>query len=255
MILLNDVSLKLPDGRVLLKNINLEIKKNETWILFGRNGAGKTRLLEIISGYRFPSEGEVTRFGEIHRNSDIREIRKRIGYVSTILREKFSPNEKVIDVVVSGLFASVGIYEDVSDEVYAEAKVLLSMAGLSGRNEDDFGILSDGEKQKVIMLRAIIRHPDLLLLDEATKGLDLVAREDFLSLIEKINEERKTTIVYVTHHIEEIIPLFKNIFIMQNGECFFSGTVADGISSKRLSELFERPVSVEQRSGRYYALL
>lgn len=255
MILLKDVSLKLPDGRVLLQNINWQIKKSDKWVLFGRNGSGKTRLLEIISGYRFPSGGEVSRFGERHGESDIRELRKRIGYVSTVLHEKFSPRERIIDVVVSGIFASVGLYEDVEKNVYDEALKLLSMAGLAGRENDSFGILSDGERQKLMMLRAIIRHPDLLILDEATKGLDLAAREDFLSLIEKINTTQNPTIIYVTHHIEEIISLFGNIFMLQKGKCFFSGSVNEGISSKRLSELFERPVIVEQKGERYYTSL
>jgi iron complex transport system ATP-binding protein len=222
MIKLENVGLRLPDGRAILQNINWEINENDNWALFGRNGSGKTRLLEIISGYRFPSEGGVWRFGCTPGASDIRELRKRIGYVSSVLHEKFSPRERVVDVVVSGISASVGLYSHVDEKSYAGARALLELAGLPGRGGDYFGILSDGEKQKVSMLRAIIGRPNILILDEATKGLDLAAREDFLSLIEKINSERKTSIIYVTHHVEEIIPLFTNIFILQNGQCLFS---------------------------------
>jgi len=256
MIKLEDAGIKLPDGRFILKGINWEIKENSKWILFGRNGCGKTRLLEVISGYRFPSEGGVWRFGNPPGADDIRETRKRIGYVSTLLREKFSAVEPVTDVVASGLYASVGLYNDVCEDDYRRARGLLSMAAMSDRGGDPFGVLSDGERQKVIMLRALINNPDILILDEAAKGLDLAAREDFLSLIEKISLSGKTSIIYVTHHVEEIIPVFSDIFIIRNGSCFFSGPVNAGITSDNLSLLFERRVSVEQRAdGRYCAFL
>ena len=255
MIKLDNVSLKLPDGRFIFKDINWEVKENSKWILFGRNGCGKTRLLEIISGYRFPSEGGVWRFGKPPCADDIRETRKRIGYVSTLLREKFSAAEPVVDVVASGLHASVGLYDDVGEDGYGKALNLLSMASLSGRGNDPFGVLSDGERQKVIMLRALINQPDVLILDEAAKGLDLAAREDFLSLIEEISLSRKVSIIYVTHHVEEIIHVFSDIFMIRNGECFFSGPVNSGVTSDNLSRLFERRVNVERKAGRYCAFL
>ena len=253
MVKLEGVSLKLPDGRFILKDINWEVKENSKWLLFGKNGCGKTRLLEIIAGYRFPSEGSVSRFGNAPGADDIRETRKRIGYVSTVLREKFSAAEPVIDVVASGLHASVGLYENVGEDGYKRASDLLSAAALTNRANDPFGVLSDGERQKVIMLRALFNQPDILILDEAAKGLDLAAREDFLSLIEKISLSRKISIIYVTHHIEEIIPVFSDIFMIQNGACFFSGPADEGITSDSLSRLFERKINVERRAGRYGA--
>jgi iron complex transport system ATP-binding protein len=223
-----------------LRDIDWRIAPDENWILFGRNGSGKTRLLEIIAGYRFPSSGAISRFGELAGHCDIRELRKRIGYVSTILREKFSPGENILDVVVSGLYASVGLYQEVEPEHYEFARELLASSGLSGREEDAFGILSDGERQKVIMLRAIISRPDLLILDEPTKCLDLVAREEFLATLEGMNSLHRASIIYVTHHVEEIIPLFSRILMLKSGAIYFSGTVKEGISSERLTELFQR---------------
>lgn len=253
MILLKNVGLRLADNKTILRDISWEIKKNENWVLFGRNGAGKTRLLEIISGYRFPSSGEVWRFGEAPASGDIRETRKRIGYVSTLLQQRFYPKEAVLDVVASGVFASVGLYEEPAQAVYDKAYELLKRAGLAGRERDGFGILSDGEKQKVIMLRAVINNPNILILDEAAKGLDLAAREDFLSLIAEL--EGRISVIYVTHHVEEIIPVFRNIFILQNGSCLFQGLVSEGITSERLTAVFGRNVNVEKRRNRYYTFL
>lgn len=253
LVRLENVGLRLAEGRDILSSINWVINEKESWVLFGRNGAGKTRLLEIISGYRFPSVGGVWRFGEAPGTTDLRETRKRIGYVSTLLQEKFYPHELVRNVVASGCFASVGLYEEPSAEVFKRSDELLEIAGLAGRGDDPFGILSDGERQKVITIRAIINKPSLLILDEAAKGLDLAAREDLLALIAKISG--RLSLIYVTHHVEEITPVFGSIFILQRGNCIFQGDVVEGITDNLLSKLFERPVHVESRRGRYYAFL
>ncbi len=255
MIRLHNVSLSLPQGKSILENISWEIGRKENWILFGRNGSGKTRLLEIISGYRFPSQGSIERFEGEADTRDIRELRKRIGYVSTILREKFNPKEPVIDVVLSGLYASVGIYQNVNKRDHDLAMELLEMSGLAEKKNLMLGVLSDGERQKILALRGFINEPDLLILDESTKGLDLAAREDFLSLISNISKDRNLSIIYVTHHVEEIIPIFSKILILHEGREFFKGTVKEGINDLRLTELFQQPVQVKNIKGRYYTFL
>lgn len=256
MIKLENISLDIYGSkRRILSDINWHIEKGESWILFGRNGSGKTKLLEIITGYLFPSEGKVERFGCGHIGSDIRELRKRIGYVSSALREKFNRDERIIDTVLSGLYASIGLYAKPSAKDIKKAGTLLGETNLAGRENDIISHLSDGEKQKVLMLRALINEPDILILDEPTTGLDIGAREDFLDSIKSLMKGRDHSLIYVTHHVEEITPIFGRIFVIDDGKCFFNGTVDDSIEKNIFSTLFKRNIEVFKRGERLYSSL
>jgi iron complex transport system ATP-binding protein len=256
MIKLENVSLDIfGSNRRILSCIDWEINSGESWILFGRNGSGKTKLLEIITGYIFPSEGSVTRFGYGHLGSDIREIRKRIGYLSSVLREKFDRNEKVIDTVLSGIYASVGLYREPSIDEIQRAKNLICEVGLADRVDDTIGHLSDGEKQKVFMIRALINNPDILILDEPSVGLDICAREDFLESLKKLMAARNQSLIYVTHHVEEIIPIFSKIFIIDDGKCFFKGRVDDAINKNIFASLLKRAIKKKKKGERLYSSL
>ncbi len=256
MIKLENVSLDIYGSkRRILSDINWHIKKGESWVLFGRNGSGKTKLLEVITGYIFPSEGDVVRFGRGHLGSDIREIRKRIGYVSSVLGEKFSHGERVIDTVLSGLYASIGLYRKPTDADIAKARSLIAETNLAGRENDVICHLSDGEKQKILMLRALINDPDIMILDEPATGLDIGAREDFLDSLKDLMKGRNHSIIYVTHHVEEITPVFSRIFVIDQGSCFFEGTIDDAIEKRIFSTLFRRDIDVFRRGGRLYSSL
>jgi len=256
MIKLENVSLDIYGSkRRILSNINWHIRRGESWILFGRNGSGKTRLLEVIAGYLYPSEGDVTRFGCGHEGYDIREIRKRIGYVSSVLREKFGQDERIIDTVLSGLYASIGLYRKPSEKEIEKARLLIAETGLAGRENDIICHLSDGEKQKVLTLRALINDPDILILDEPATGLDIGAREEFLDLLKDLMNGRKHSLIYVTHHVEEITAVFNKIFVIDEGRCFFEGSVNEAIESKIFSTLFKRNINVFRKGGRLYSSL
>ncbi len=253
VIRLENISLFYPDfSRKILDNISWEIGSNEKWVLFGPNGSGKTKLLEILAGYIFPSEGSVSRFGQDH-GSDIRDVRRRIGYVSTPLRERFYRTEPIIDVVVSGVSATIGLYRDPDKPDIERAGRLLESIGLADKAGRAFGILSDGEKQKVLMLRAIMAGPDLMILDEPTMGLDLSAREELLLSLESLCAGRSISVIYVTHHTEEITPFFEKIFMLKSGRCWFSGSVKEGITDGMLSGLYGRDIHVIIRNNRFYA--
>jgi iron complex transport system ATP-binding protein len=256
MIKLENVSLDIYGShRRILDDINWHISRGESWILFGRNGSGKTKLLEIITGYLYPSEGEVTRFGCGHIGSDIRELRKKIGYVSSILREKFNRDERLIDTVLSGLYASIGLYRKPSAEDINKAHRLLAETNLAGRENDIIGHLSDGEKQKVLMLRALINDPDILILDEPATGLDIGAREDFLDSLKNIMKGRDHSLIYVTHHVEEITTVFSRIFVIDDGKSFFNGEIEEAIEQNIFTTLFGRKIEVFRRGGRLYSSL
>ena len=256
MIKLENVSLDIfGSDRRILSSIDWDIGNGESWILFGKNGSGKTKLLEIITGYIFPSEGQVARFGYGHSESDIRELRKRIGYLSSVLRERFNSGESVIDTVLSGIYASVGLYRQPSANEIQRAAGLLGAVGLGARRNDSIEHLSDGEKQKIFMLRALINDPDILILDEPSAGLDICAREDFLESLKKLMNAGKHSLIYVTHHVEEIIPFFNRIFIIDDGKCFFNGNVADAVSKNIFADLFKRNIEIFRKGERLYSLL
>lgn len=254
MIELKNIYLRI-DGKTILKDISWDIRDGENWVLFGRNGAGKTKLLQVITGYSHQSDGEVVRFGEKCPGCDVRQLRKRIGYVSSPLRDMFYKSERLIDVVLSGIYASIGIYDEISNDQIDHAHALLSGVGMDNRADDEFGILSDGEKQKMLMLRAFMADPDLIIFDEVCAGLDLTSREDLLASIKKISEMKKTSIVLMTHHTEEIIDIFGKMFIIHNGSMFFSGDIADGLTDENMSAIFQRKVKVDRIGGRYYTRL
>lgn len=254
MIKLENISLDIYGAkRRILSDINWHIKPGENWILFGRNGSGKTKLLEIITGYIFPTEGEVTRFGQGHMGHDIRDTRKRIGYVSSALKEKFTMHETLMDCVLGGLYASVGLFRRPSQADTARAVKLIADTGLEGRERDTIGHLSDGEKQKVMMLRALINKPELLIFDEPAAGLDIAAREDLLDSISSVARRETIAVVYVTHHVEEIVPLFDKIFMLDKGSCFFSGSIKEAIGKNKFSEVFGRRINVFERNSRFHS--
>ncbi len=255
MIKLNNVCLDIYGAGRILNNINWHIKDGENWVLFGRNGSGKTKLLEIVTGYNYPSSGEVIRFGLGQPGHDIRELRKRIGYVSSSLRDMFSRREKLIDAVLSGIYASIGMYREASDKEKERAAWLISTIGLKGREYDIIGNLSDGEKQKILMLRSLINDPDLLILDEPSAGLDIAARENLLESIEELTRKKIISVIYVTHHVEEITSFFENIFVIHEGECFFKGPVNDAVEREIFSSLFHQKIEVFRKGGRLYSLL
>jgi iron complex transport system ATP-binding protein len=256
MIQLENISLFFIDKKeYILKDICWHIREGENWVLFGRNGSGKSKLLEILTGYRPASGGTVTRFGRGQAGTDIRELRKRIGYISTALKDRFSPHEKIIDILLSGLYASIGLYENPDSANREKALQLIDMIGLGQRQSEPFDHFSDGEKQKILLARAIIRDPDILILDEPSMSLDLGAREEVLATIERLQEHRRCSVIYVTHHTEEISPLFTKLFILHDSRCMYQGDVSGGMNNAVMSEIFQREVSVVQMNGRYYSMV
>jgi iron complex transport system ATP-binding protein len=240
----------------ILRNISWKVKYNENWVLFGRNGSGKTMLLEVIAGYLYPTMGEIRRFGKGYGEGvTITEMRQRIGYVSTPLKNMFHQRERVIDVIISGIYAGIGLWCEPKPDEREKARYLLSIIHMEHRADDFFGILSDGEKQKILMMRALINEPHLMLLDEPVQSLDIPSREDVLTSIENIHNLHGTSIIYVTHHTEEITPLFNHVLILENGGILYRGQVKDGLQSENLQKIFNHSLNVVTLNNRYYTIL
>src|SRR3989344_3658227 len=222
----------------ILKDISWNIKKNEHWALIGPNGAGKTSLLKIISGNLWPSSGKVKVLGKEFGKTDLRELKKKIGWVSSFLTEKIPQNEDILGIVISGKFASFGVYEKITEKDRKKAKRLLKLMDCDYVIRRNFSVISQGEKQKVLIARALMAEPLILLLDEPCIGLDMKARENLLASISKLCREAKTTVVYVTHHIEEIVKEIENAILIKQGKVFAKGNKADVLDKSYLDKLF-----------------
>lgn len=251
VIKLKNMSLKR-DGVWILKGISWEVKKGEHWVLFGLNGAGKTALLNVLNAYQYPTSGDVSVLGIEFGKAPLAEnLRKHIGLVSTSLQEKFYGHNNAFEIVLSGAFASIGLYETPTDKMRSKAITLLKELGCLDYANQSYGTLSQGEKQRVLIARALMAAPQILILDEPTNGLDFLAREKLLESIEKIADDSKApSIIYVTHYVEEILPVFRHTLLLKKGEVFSSGLTSDMISERTLSDFFELDVSVIWNNGR-----
>ncbi|MFE8699893.1 ABC transporter ATP-binding protein [Cytobacillus sp. FJAT-54145] len=248
---LESVSLRRGD-KWLLQDINWQVEQGQHWVLFGLNGAGKTAILNLLNGYTFPTQGNMNVLGlEFGKTYLAERLRKQIGFVSYSLQEKIHPGDNAFEVVLSGAFASIGLYETPTDEMRKKAVGLLENLGCLVYANREYHTLSQGEKQRVLIARALMAEPKLLILDEPTNGLDFIAREQLLESIEKAAKEPAApTIVYVTHHVEEILPVFNKTLLLKEGKVFSSGNTTDMISSDNLSRFFQIPVQVIWKSQR-----
>lgn len=245
-----NVSLQRSNQKIL-HHINWEMLNDEHWAILGLNGSGKTSLLNIVTGYHFPTTGEVTVLGNLFGQTNLPELRKQIGFVSSSL-DRFADivnNETVHQVVVSGKFASFGLYEKVSESDWKKARTILSQLRLSHLSEKRFNVLSQGEQRRVLIARALMSDPNILILDEPCSGLDILSREEVLAMIRKI-EQNNCYIIYVTHHIEEIVEEISHVLLLRDGEIIAAGPKENTLTDDLLSSTFKVPVKVHWENGR-----
>lgn len=239
------------EGRSILNEINWEVKEGEQWAVLGLNGSGKTSLLNIISSYLFPTKGEVNVLGFEFGNSYIPDLRHEVGVFSSSL-EKFSETldfETVEEIVASGKFASFGLYQDVPEDVWEQANLLISKFRLDYLKGKEYGVLSHGEKRRVLIARALMNNPKLLILDEPCSGLDILSREEILELMKDITQNQ-CHLIYVTHHIEELTEDITHVMLLHKGEIVGAGPKRDILKDELLTKTFELPVRIHWEEGR-----
>ncbi|MGN8647683.1 ABC transporter ATP-binding protein [Gracilibacillus sp. HCP3S3_G5_1] len=243
---LEKVGLK-KDGNWILKEIDWKMEKGEHWTLLGLNGAGKTALLHMLCAYYFPTEGKVNVIGKQFGKDILGEqLRQQIGIVSSTLKQRIYGTDSAYQVVLSGAFASIGLYESPTDEMRAKAQQILKDLDCFSYANRAYRTLSQGEQQRVLIGRALMNNPKLLILDEPTNGLDFIAREQLLESIENISRgEEAPSIIYVTHHVEEILPTFTKTLLLKNGRVFNQGSTKAMIQSENLTQFFGVPVEVD----------
>ncbi|KIL34749.1 molybdenum ABC transporter ATP-binding protein [Cohnella kolymensis] len=233
----------------ILRGVDLHVNQGEQWTLLGRNGCGKSTVLEIINGYLFPTSGTVDVLGSRYGQVDVREIRKKIGYISPSLIEKLTLRDPVWEIVVGGALAYLRIYEEVPDALRERAHDELERVGLRALAAQPFGTLSQGERKKVLLARTMMAEPQLLILDEPCAGLDLYERERFLDALSGLSAQN-LSMLYVTHHIEEIVPLFTHVALMSEGQIVASGPKQAVLTPERLKAAYDLPISIYWQDSR-----
>ncbi|RCW73119.1 ABC transporter ATP-binding protein [Saliterribacillus persicus] len=248
---LKDVALK-KDGNWILSDVNWEIDNGDHWVLLGLNGAGKTALLHMLGAYYFPTKGSVTVLDKTFGKDVLGEsLRQQIGIVSASLKARMYEADTAYHIALSGGFASIGLYETPTDEMRKKAKYLLKQMGCLKYGNRSYRTLSQGEQQRVLIARALMADPKLLILDEPTSGLDFIAREQLLEAIEKITMDKDSpTVIYVTHHVDEILPTFNKTLLLKDGTVFSQGDTSEMITTDHLTEFFGVPVEVDHTHKR-----
>lgn len=244
------------ESQTLLRDISWTVNSSEHWVILGANGAGKTMLLNIITGYLWSTEGTVTVTGKRFGEYDLRELRKTIGYVSSFLQEQLYRNERAVDVVVSGKYASIGLWEIPAPDDYTHARELLEEWNCLSLAEKSYRILSQGEKQKILICRSLMSNPLLLILDEPCVGLDIRSREQVLSIIQALGEKPEgPSLLFVTHHVEEIMPVFTHVLILKKGSAIALGPKHSVLTGTCLSHAFDLNITLMENKGRYHAVI
>lgn len=252
LLILKDVSL-LRGGKTILNNISWEVKRGEHWFILGPNGSGKTSLLEIVTGYLWASRGQVKVLGEVYGKTNLPELRKRIGYAAPWIAKHIKPHESVREVVAGGLEATIEYFKELDAEVMARIHRALSRMDCESLADAIYAKLSSGEQLKVLIARALVREPEILILDEPFSSLDVGSRHSIQKLVEKLgNGHQKTSILIVTHHFDDIAPFYTHGLILKGGKGVISGTKASVLTSSVLTAAFDTPIKLARRSQRYF---
>ncbi|HKY14009.1 MAG TPA: ATP-binding cassette domain-containing protein [Microthrixaceae bacterium] len=241
------------NATTILSDIDWHVARGQRWVVLGRNGSGKTSLIRIAALYEHPSSGSVRVLGELLGRTDVRQLRKRIGFVSPALADQLRPTLTARDVVVCGLNAALEPWwHRYSSDDVALAGAMLTDTGVGDLAEHRFGTLSSGERQRVLLARQLITAPGLVLLDEPTAGLDLAGREEFVAALDAIAPDAAPTVL-VTHHVEEIPSSATHVLALRSGEVLASGPIDDVLDAELLSSCFDLALRLERHDGRWRA--
>lgn len=241
---------------MILDGVDWRVEPGEHWVILGPNGCGKTSLINCLTGYEMATAGEITMDGSEYGRTDWREVRKRVGLVTATLTRYLEPFEPVLDAVVSGREAMLNLVGDVPQEWVEEARQLLQRIGCGHLIDSRWGVLSQGERQKILICRALMAKFHVLILDEPCAGLDPVARERFLQWLEDlVSHPGSPSLVLVTHHVEEILPFFDHVLLLKDGKVLKAGPKEAVLDSALLSEAYGAPLKIERLGERWQLTL
>jgi iron complex transport system ATP-binding protein len=239
----------------LLDSVTWTVEEDERWVILGPNGAGKTTLMQVAAAQLHPTAGLVAVLGEVLGTVDVFDLRPRIGLTSAALAERIPRHEMVEDVVVSASYGVVGRWREDYDSLdHGRAEQLLLEVGVLHLADRTFGTLSEGERKRVQIARALMTDPELLLLDEPAAGLDLGGREDLVSTLSVLAMDADSpATVLVSHHVEEIPPGFTHAMLLRDGHVVAQGFVDEVVDERNLSATFGMPLVVSHEDGRWTA--
>ncbi len=242
-------------GNLLLDSVDWEVEEGQRWVVLGPNGAGKTTLLQVASGRMHPTSGVAGVLGTVLGAVDVFELRPRIGLASAALAERIPGGEVVRDVVVTASYGVVGRWREAYDGLdHDRAAELLGALGADHLASRTYGTLSEGERKRVQIARALMTDPELLLLDEPAAGLDLGGREDLVARLGLIAADLDApALVLVTHHVEEIPPHFTDALLLREGRVVAQGPLELALTDETLSETFGISLELERRGDRFTA--
>lgn len=240
----------------ILNDLSWHVQKGQHWAILGLNGSGKTTLLKVINGYIWPNEGQVQVLGETFGKTYIPKLRSRIGWVSNAMIDNFNWQDYAIEIVLSGKFGALRLFNDVKEEEIDHAVSIMKHFHCDHLANKSFEHLSQGERQRVQIARAIMADPEILILDEPCGGLDLIERENLLQTIEQIAvAENGPTLIYVTHHVEEILPCFSHVLLMKDGKNIEADAREVVLTDELLSDFFGREISLQMESERAWVAI
>jgi len=252
-VILEISNLRIERGGVkILDGLSWRVERGQHWVILGANGSGKTSLLSALTGYLMPTSGEIFLLGKTYGESDWRELRKKIGIVSSSVRQMMADDEPALETVASGKYAMIDFWGKVSRAEKSQALKLLRQVECEYLAERPWRVLSQGERQRVLIGRALMAKPRVLILDEPCAGLDPAAREHFLQFLQRLGARRNSpTLVLVTHHVEEIMPVFSHLLVLKSGKVLAAGKKSSVLNSKILSHTFSAKVKLQSKSKCY----
>jgi iron complex transport system ATP-binding protein len=239
-------------GTIILDGVNWRVERGQHWVILGANGSGKTSLLSALTGYLTPTAGAISLLGKTYGRADWRELRKQIGLVSSAVRQMMAGDEPALETVASGKYAMIDFWGRLKRADRARALQILRQIECAQLAERPWRVLSQGERQRVLIGRALMARPRVLILDEPCAGLDPAAREHFLQFLQRLGHSKNApTLVLVTHHVEEIMPVFSHVLILKNGRTLAAGEKSRRLKTELLSRAFGARTKLLTRAGRY----
>ena len=241
--------------KLLLDSVDWTVRTEQRWAVLGANGAGKTTLLQVVAAMLHPTSGTAVLLGEQVGAVDVFELRPRIGFASAALAQRVPDRERVIDVVVSAGYSVLGRWREAYGRLdVRRATSLLARFGAEELADRTYGTLSEGERKRVLISRAMMTDPELLLLDEPAAGMDLGGREDLLRRLTALAADPDgPTTVLVTHHVEEIPPGTTHVLLLRDGRVVAQGPIEQTLSAEHLSTTFGLPIVIDREGERWFA--